>query len=119
MGSVQDYHRLVEAVKATFHRVDAMVSDTTKLRAHLVKQIEAERRTEREIEDLEDTVRHVCLCCRSAALGGIGSRHDLLLKKLSRQRFQIAINMRKAGLFNLAESVFADVQDVDIGGRTV
>jgi len=42
-----------------------------------------------------------------------------LLKKLSRQRFQIAINMRKAGLFNLAESVFADVQDVDIGGRTV
>lgn len=119
MGSVQDYHHLVEAVKATFRRVDAMVGDTTKLRAHLAKQIEAERRTEREIDDLEDTVRHVCLCCRSAALGGIGSRHDLLLKKLSRQRFQIAINMRKAGLFNLAESVFADVQDVDIGGRTV
>lgn len=119
MGSVQDYHRLVEAVKATFHRVDAMVSDTTKLRAHLIKQIEAKNRTEREIAELEDTVRHVCLCCRSAALGGTGSRHDLLLKKLSRQRFQIAINMRKAGLFNLAKSVFADVQDVDVGGRTV
>ncbi len=33
--------------------------------------------------------------------------------------FRDAINMRKAGFFNLAEAVFADVQDVDIGGRTV
>lgn len=96
-----------------------MVSDSTKLRAHLVRQIEAKHRTEREIAELEITVRDVCLCCRDAALGGNGSRYDLLLKKLSRQRFQIAINMRKAGLFNLAEAVFADVQDVDIGGRTV
>ena len=119
MGDVQDYYRRIDAVKATLHRVDAVVGDTTKLRAHLVKQIEAKNKTERQIEDLEDTVRDVCLCCRSAALGGIGSRHDLLLKKLSRQNFQIAINMRKAGLFNLAEATIADVQDIDIGGRTV
>ncbi len=44
-------------------------------------------RTETKMDALMESVKHVCGCCRYAALGGIGSEYDKLCDKLERQEF--------------------------------